>query len=65
MMYLTCVDTYSLEVNDVGKYRTPIIRAAHKSLAAAEHHRRQLIRQKTGGRLFYISTLVEGERVHP
>lgn len=64
-MFVTCVDTYSLEAGDVGKYRTPVARFAHRTLKAAENHRRRLIRRRTYplAKLFYVAYLIEGEKV--
>jgi hypothetical protein len=67
-MFVTCLDTYSIEQNDVGKYRTPVARFAHRTYVAAERHRRALIRSHPNyptARLFYVAALIEGERVAP
>ena len=34
-MWTVCVDTYSLEAGDVGKYLTPIARYPHRTAKAA------------------------------
>lgn len=67
-MFLTCIDTYSLGPNDVGKYRTPMARFPHRTLAAAERHRRRLTRnhkEYPTARLFYVAHLVEGDVALP
>jgi hypothetical protein len=71
-MYLVCLDTYSLEAGDVGKYRTPVARFPYNTFEEAEARRIELIielisdhSEWPNARLFYIAECVQGPTIWP